>query len=615
MKFKLHFWMLASLSCVLVGILFFRGLGGAFILDDLPTVSENPNVQVTSLEVGALGQAAYSFSAGSGSRALPMLTFAMDHWRAGLDPAAFKTTNILIHVLTTLALAGFFRLLLSMAGCAQKRITYSAPALALVWAIHPLQVSAVLYIVQRMQTMATLFLVLALWAYLKMRQAQLQEVRSRNYGVLTGLGWVLALACKEDAVLLPAYTLALELTVLQFRAGDPKLGHALKRGYFTLAVLAAAVFLLLVVPHYWRSDDYPHRNFSSFERLLTEGRVLALYLWQIIVPLPGHMPFYYDDIVPSTSLFHPWTTLPSLLLISGLLLLSWHLRTRRPLFALGVLLFFLGHFISSNVIGLELAFEHRNHFPLIGAILAIGDLVAATCVRLQLGTRSVCAVAFAILATLSTSTSIRSQEWGSPLGFARYSAIVAPASERALGSLCSTAFDLSGGDVASPLFKEAFASCEKGAALTIGASALTSLVIMKTINGTVRQADWDRLSDRLRHATMTIDTIGVASHLARYSNRDDRIAPKNVAHVIDIVSQRVGFRPEEYAGYGYYAMQKGLDSDAYRYFTLAVTTSPPHSPLAQALVADLRSNGKEDWAGKLEAQARILGSTQSAANH
>ena len=52
------------------------------------------------------------------------------------------------------------------------------------------------------------------------------------------------------------------------------------------------------------------------------------------------------------------------------------MRTRWPLFSLGVFLFFAAHLITSNVIGLELAFEHRNHFALIGAVLAVGSLLA-----------------------------------------------------------------------------------------------------------------------------------------------------------------------------------------------------------------------------------------------
>src|SRR5690606_8995695 len=142
--------------------------------------------------------------------------------------------------------------------------------------------------------------------------------------------WILALGCKEDSVLLPAYTLALELTVLRFAAADARLATLLRRGYLIAAVGAAAEFRFWVVPHRWRWDAYPGRDFSTPQRLLTQARVLCLYLWQILVPLPRHMPFYYDWLQPSRGLLQPWTTLPALVVVAALPALSLWLRRRWP---------------------------------------------------------------------------------------------------------------------------------------------------------------------------------------------------------------------------------------------------------------------------------------------
>lgn len=596
-----RFWLLASLCALFGGALLLPGLGGGFVLDDPPTITENAAVTITTLDAASLVQAASGFVAGGGSRALPMLTFALNYWWNGPDPAAFKAVNIAIHALTTLSLAVFFRLLLTSAGWPSQRTALVAPALALAWAIHPLQVSSVLYVVQRMQTLGTLFLVLALWAYLKMRLAQIDGARSRTYGMLAGLCWALALACKEDSVLLPAYTLALELTVLRFRSMQPELAQRLRRGYLLACAAAALVFLFFVLPHYWSWEHYRYRDFSSSERLLTQARVLAMYLGQILWPLPSHLPFYYDDLQPSRGLLQPWTTLPSLLLVVGLLGLAWFLRRRRPLFALGIFLFFAGHAVSSNVIGLELAFEHRNHFPLIGAVLAIGDLLVAASNRLCPNARILASACVVILVALGLCTWQRAEAWGSPLGFARYSARIAPHSERALGTLCSTTFDLSTGKPGTSFFDEALAACNQGANLSVGASALTSLVLLKTIDGSVRHADWDRLFQRMRHAPMSPSNIGVAWHLVRYSNGDSRIDTRNVIAITDIVSERAGFRPTEHAALGYYALKNRQDAAAYRYFAQAILESPPRSALPAALISDLKAEGHADLADRLDA--------------
>src|SRR3546814_4629197 len=125
---------------------------------------------------------------------------------------------------------------------------------------------------------------------------------------------------------------------------------------------SSAVYATMVIRHYWHWDTLPGRHFTTLERVLIQPSVLSLNLWQILVPLPQHMPVYYDWGQLSRSLIEPWTTLPASAAVLALLGTAWSLRTRWPLFALGVFLFFAAHFIASNVVGLELAFEHRNHF-------------------------------------------------------------------------------------------------------------------------------------------------------------------------------------------------------------------------------------------------------------
>ncbi len=365
-------FLLLALLCVAAATLpFLFGLPGDFIFDDVPNIVQNGTLQLHSLTPSSLLDVLLYGQLSGQTRILPTLTFALDYYLGnGFNPLIFKVTNLAIHAATTLVLAFLMRNLLLLTDVTKRQAHWTALALALVWAIHPLQVSSVLYVVQRLQTMATLFLVLALLSYLSARQAQMEGNSGRRGWLFTGLLWMMALSCKEDAILLPVYTLALELTVLRFRAADPALTRKFQKSYRLAAALGAAAFFLVIVPHFWAWDAYSGRNFSSAERLLSQGRILCMYLWQILVPLPSHMPFYYDWLPPSRGLLHPWTTLPAWGLLLTLLGVAWHLRQRRPIFSLGIFLFFAGHFVTSNVIGLELAFEHRNHFPLIGIVLA-----------------------------------------------------------------------------------------------------------------------------------------------------------------------------------------------------------------------------------------------------
>jgi len=503
------FLLVALVVALLAGALYLPGLGGGFVLDDGPNIQANRLLHLSQLRADELIYAALSFSE-SGWRALPMLSFALDYWRGeGLDAPTFKATNVLIHVVTTLALVLFFRRLLRLAGWELRRASVAALVLALVWAIHPMQVSSVLYVVQRMQTLCSLFVVLSLWVYLGMRQAQMEGRNSRVDDVMLVLFPLLALLSKEDAALLPLYMLALELTVLQFRAANPAVANALRRGYLLVAIAGLAIYLFVVVPHYWRWDAWVGRDFSTPERLLTQGRVLVMYLGQMLFPVPSAMPFNYDAFPVSRSWWQPVTTLPAWLLLLGLLLLGWWLRRRRPLFSLGVMLFFAGHFMASNVIPLELVFEHRNHFPLIGIVLAVADLLDAAWERWAVAVQWRTLALGGVVLALGAATLIRAHAWGEPIRFASYSVQLAPQSERAWLALGGAYVDLSKWQADSPYLARAITTLEEGQRHVDSITLLSNLVLYKTVRGSVTQGDWQRLHEAFRRAPNNAHSMNV----------------------------------------------------------------------------------------------------------
>ena len=118
--------------------LFLPGLSGGFILDDISNIVVNNVLHIHQLTVDGLLSAALSFRDGHGERALPMLSFALDYWRAGdMDASTFKATNIFIHAITTFVLAIFIRQLLLLAKWTSQQAACGALAITLIWAIHP----------------------------------------------------------------------------------------------------------------------------------------------------------------------------------------------------------------------------------------------------------------------------------------------------------------------------------------------------------------------------------------------------------------------------------------------------------------------------------------------
>lgn len=603
-------WFLpVSLSCAAAAsLLFIVGLHGGFLFDDAPNIINNPAIQMSKLDAHGLYNVAFGVQPGGITRVIPTVSFALDYWRGGgLHPEVFKATNVVIHALTTLVLAWFFRALLLAMALPEKRASITALLLASAWAVHPLQVSSVLYVVQRMQTLCTLFMLLALLAYLQGRKAQIEGHSGRTGWLLAIMCWILAAGCKEDAILLPAYTLALELTVLRFRASSPQLANGLQKGYLFAAVASAAFFLLIVVPHYWTWDAYPGRDFNTYERLLTQGRVLTMYWWEILFPVPSHMPFYYDWVQPSRGLFQPWTTLPTLAAMFILLGLGWFMRSRRPLLALGIFLFFAGHFITSNVAGLELAFEHRNQFPLIGAALAIGDLLWLVAQLLRIRPAGIIALSAALLVLLGAATLVRAHAWNNPLTLAQSSTESAPHSARAWNSLCLYYYELGGGEnPKNPYLDKAIDICGQGAAAaSYSITSLVNQIVFKTMRGDATQTDWNLLLERLQYIKFGPENKGAISVMMNNISHGVMLNEANVLKSFDIISHRTSLDPNEYAAIGNFILTETHQPElAYPYFEHSIELFSKSGVRSDAITSGLRQQGRPEWADKLEALAR-----------
>ncbi len=596
-----RFSLLCVLAAILASILFLPGLNGGFVLDDGVNILDNRVLYVDELNRDNLIYATFSFHNGTGARPLPMLSFALDYWRAGsMDATAFKATNLIIHALTTFFLALFFRRLFLLAGCTAEKAVWSALALAVAWAIHPLQISSVMYVVQRMQTMATLFLVLALWAYLGMRSLQIDGVgRGRLQGILVLLFFMLALACKEDAPLLFFYVLALELTVLRFRAVQPDVAKGLRQSFLLLIILAAVIYFFGVIPHYWHWDAYSGRDFSSVERLMTQARVLVMYLGQIVFPYPDNMTFLYDNRVVSRSLLSPWTTIPSILIVFGLLTWAWRWRARRPLFSLGVFLFFSGHFITSNVIGLELIFEHRNHFPLIGAVLALGDLAVMLASRLELNRLQAGVCISVVFTILSGATFARAYIWGDPVRHGEKQVELLPNSVRAWTQLGGAHFDLYKDSGEELHLRNAIQVNSEGLTVIEAPQFAANVVIYKSLLGNVTDSDWERFLNTLRDAPKSWQNKFVVWSLMKNVERGINIDSGRVVQAIDILVNKTRLSQDQYLRMAVFVYKFGEQQDALPYFLEFAEKTPKGDVNLLRIIQELTEAGHKGWADQL----------------
>jgi len=496
---------LAALAAF-VAIVYWPGLTGPFLFDDFPALVDNGRVHVTELSWSALWNAAVSFDPGGTGRQLAMLSFALNHALGGLDPWGWKLGGLLVHLLNTLLIYAFSLRVLRLSGV-HAYLGLSAAAIAALWAVHPLQISSVLYVVQRMETLCLSFMLLALLAYLQGRQVQMAGGKGWPWLVGCALMAVLALGCKETALLLPVYTLCLELVFLKFAGATAGQRRFWRWGYGAGCVLAVLVFIAAVIPNYGAPENYTIRNFTAWERVLTQLRVLPLYLAQILMPVPKLMPFYYDDYVASRSLIDPWTTAAGGALLASLLAVAWRARVRAPLLALGILWFFASHAITSNVVALELVFEHRNYFALLGVLFALAELVRHIPVRDGPAIKVVAVVA--IILGVGALGMIRSAIWGSGLLLVTEQTSLNPNSARAAQGLATIYNTMSDGSPDSPFFSLAVKELERESAMP-HASLLgeQSLILLHAEHGLpVKKEWWERMQWRLRERPISRESV------------------------------------------------------------------------------------------------------------
>lgn len=365
-------WLLLLL--LLAGLLYLPGVNGPWLHDDYGRIMLNPAVMVDHLDAGTLARSAASYP----ERPLAMMSYAAAHALCGPSPACQKVPNVLLHLLTAIALYAFLTALLRI-GRARAGIT--APdwlplAVTALWLLHPLHVSSTLYAVQRMTIVATLCVLVALYAWLKAREAATHQSRRLGWLAVAVLATVIGLAFKESALLVPAFIVLLELLLLA-----PAQRARIRRPALLAAGLVAVFALLMTVLVMWPpgfiGNNYAGREFTPPERLLTETRILVYYLSEIVFPLQERMSLHLDVFDLSTSLTNPLSTLGSTALCLALLFAGTAALLRGPSLAgFGILFFFAGHLLESSLYGLILAYEHRNYLPLAGILLALCAVVA-----------------------------------------------------------------------------------------------------------------------------------------------------------------------------------------------------------------------------------------------
>jgi tetratricopeptide (TPR) repeat protein len=360
---------LREVTCILLIILagiwaYSNSLNDVFVLDDVRAIVQNETIRsLTPLSFSPPGRSTVA------GRPLSNFTFAVNYAISELNVRSYHVINVLIHLSCALAVFGVVRRTLQSERLRERLGVAATPvagAAALIWVVHPLTTSAVTYIVQRVESLMSLFYLLTL--YCAIRASEDANARTkRAWTAASIVSCAFGMATKEVMVTAPIGVALWDFVFRQRKRIRWGLFAGLAATWIVFGVLVATEFR---TPSVGTSGDVVWRY------LLTQAEVITRYLRLAVVPSP--LIFLYSwPLVSSLR-----DVLPEMMMISVLIALTLFGLWRRQPLAYGAAMFFLVLAPTSSVIPIitEIAAEHRMYLPL--AIL-IATIVASAYVVLQ----------------------------------------------------------------------------------------------------------------------------------------------------------------------------------------------------------------------------------------
>jgi Tfp pilus assembly protein PilF len=411
---------------VVTTLTYWNTLGNGFVWDDEVLVNSNSYIRNFSYLGAAFRTDLFhgrTVSAATHYRPLQTLSYMLDYMVWGLNPFGYHLTNILLHALCVLLVYAMCQRLFGGKGL--------ACAVALLFAVHPINTNAITYVAGRADPMAFAGMLGALL---------LLDISQRSYPAWRGvLGayvgsvacYLVALFSRESALSFPV------LVILYALIAYP----SPQRRWWNALVLAAPYLLLgaafcllrhMALTGEGRMADVTWALPLAL-RVQIPFRSLATYFGLLFWPAQLHM----ERQVVLAGPWMPMLTAAGVLALSAWLALTVWARRRSPLVLFGAWWFLLLALPALGIVSLNATMaEHWIYVPSIGFYLAV--LVAYRELEQRqawLQTRAAwwtarCVFA-AIIVALAARTVARNAEWANPLAFyartkqlAWYSAIV-----------------------------------------------------------------------------------------------------------------------------------------------------------------------------------------------
>jgi len=624
-----------SLICVSIVLSYSNSFNGTWALDD---VLANRPVGINSLHDLI------------GFRKIAYLTFLLNQYIVPFSTASFRLFNVLVHILNTI-LIYILAYKTTLLFFERKRISegykktiftptemdqaFSASVLSsVIFALHPININAVAYIIQRMASLATLFILLSLILYMSAVRAK--GVKATIFFILGIMSLVLAIFSKENAIMGVPLIILYDWFFLNTDKALFRKRLFLISGTGIIVLLVVSYLLRLhetaikLIDFFIRPSQPLTRQgwmavdvyWSPIQHVFTEFRVVTRYIFLISFPLPQFLVFDWWSFPVSRGFTEPVTTLLSAIFLILLLAFSILKAKRFPFLSFGILWYFISiSIVSFFAIGSDLYFEHRNYMPFAGLIIGLVGQVAVSFGGRLYG-RRLWLIALVLSIILGSLTFTRNFIWKDSITLWRDTLEKTPDNLRAMMSMGNAYMKLSDTYNAERYYKNVLVLSEnKGKPYFFSESAF-SLGMLYLFNGRLNEAK--EMIEKLNQKVESYK-VNILRGYYRASNGDIEGALKEYTSIINetrdidrvivltlmgdayrekgllkraikLYRSALGIEPTfaaAYYGMGASYLRQRDTENAYKYLNKALSIDP-HHVLALSDMADLTLITRKD---------------------
>lgn len=355
---KLTFALILLILAVV--IVYSPSLKVPFLLDDYGKIIRNPDIKslanIPSRLIYPYGPQP-EFHRNDPSRPLTYLTLTLDYYFHQLDPAGYHVSNIILHILVVLLVFLLASLAFPLVGKGGILLPFIS---ALLFAVHPINVNVVTYVMGRAASLATVFYVLAVILFIQAR-------RGIKWCYVVSIAcFVLALASNQLALTLPAIFLLTDYCFCnQGNLAGVLRGWRRHLGYWLILM----TYLLARVAYFGGVGDLEAEKLLNDRTtyFITQVVVLWKYIGMIFFPAGLSFEHLFNPIKQATDL----RVLLSIGLFIFLLLIFFRfIRHKNFLPFFGILWFLITILPTSSFFPTTaMLAENRVYLPVIGICL------------------------------------------------------------------------------------------------------------------------------------------------------------------------------------------------------------------------------------------------------